>query len=85
MIYFAWLSNHTDCQDDDVLKIWAKDKREARKEAEDFCRCNFSISSIFTLKEFKKYDPDFHSLFWGQCPCNVSENEWRKMRKRSKK
>lgn len=66
-IYFAWINNHTDSRDDDVLKISAANKKTAERYAEVYAstRGNCSVGDIYTRKEFKKDHPEWHSLLWG--------------------
>jgi hypothetical protein len=74
MIFFAWLSNKTDCQDDEWLKIKANSKKQAKRIAEEHCRWNFYVSSVMTRKQMKKYDPWVHAHEWGR----KAANEWDK-------
>jgi hypothetical protein len=64
-IYFVWLHNKTDCRDDDVLKIGVRSKGQATRIAHQMAQSNFSVGRTFTRQEFKKYDPEWHSLQWG--------------------
>jgi len=64
-LFFAYLSNHTDCRDDEVIKIKARDKKQAREIAEGVCRINFTIIDIYTRQQLKRNYPEWHSLLWG--------------------
>jgi len=69
--YIVWLSNRTDNRDDEVMKLKAKNKKEARKIAEEECAdYRFDVSEVYTLPEFKKYDEWWHALIWGQRAIN---------------
>jgi len=72
MIYFAWINNHTDRRDDDVLKVKAQSRKEAKRYADDYClsRGGVSVMRVFTRKEFKRFDPGWHRLLWGVAPDN---------------
>lgn len=52
--YVVWLHNHTDRRDDEWKSVWSTSHIEAAHlvEGVDFTR--FSISHIFTIKEFRK-------------------------------
>lgn len=69
-IYFVWLHNKADHRDDSVLKIKAQSKRQATRIAQEMCQPNFYVGRTFTRKEFKEYDPWWHSLLWGQEAAN---------------
>lgn len=82
MVYYAWMHNKTDCQDDEPMKIWASSNKEAKKTALDFCRSNFYLGEIFTARQFRSYDPDFYDLMKSHSPVNISEFDWRKIKHR---
>jgi hypothetical protein len=63
--YVVWLRNNTDSRDDEPIKIKAKDKDEATEIAGHHLNNRFTISRVYTLKEFKRWDPGWHSLIWG--------------------
>lgn len=65
-IYFAWLHNKTDQRDDEVFKIRAQSKGQAKRIAHQMCRSNFNVGRIFKRQEFKEWHPWWHSLLWGQ-------------------
>jgi hypothetical protein len=68
--YIVWLRNNTDIRDDEPVKIKAKSEREARDIASNYLCNRFTIRGIYTLKEFKEFDPWWHAHFWGQKAIN---------------
>lgn len=65
--YIVWLRNNTDIRDDEPVKIKASSKREASDiVADNYLRNRFTIRSVYTLPEFKKWEPWWHAHFWGK-------------------
>lgn len=67
MIFFAWIYNHTDRRDDDVLKIEASDRQIAINHALRWAssRGGCSLGMVYSRKEFKEEHPEWHTLLWG--------------------
>ena len=60
--FVVWLSNHTDCRDDEPVKIKARNLEEVRANL-SFDSSRFSIARIFDgLSSFYKYHPDWEGL-----------------------
>ena len=67
MKYFiVWLRNSTDHRDDEPVKVKANSKEHAKEIASDYLSWRFTFGPVFTLKEFRKYDPWWASHFWGR-------------------
>lgn len=68
--FIIWCSNRTDCQDDEPIKIKAKNRTEALKEAKSYVSSRFFIDQAYTLSEFREFDPWWASVFHGQKALN---------------
>ena len=68
--YVAWLRNNTSIKDDEPIKIKAESREDARDIACGYLRNRFSLRGIYTLPEFKKIEPWWHSIFWGKKAIN---------------
>lgn len=68
-LFFVYMENNTDRQDDEVWKIRAKTKPSARKLALNHPSAHrFTVRSVMTRKGFKRSDPEWHALLWGVEP-----------------
>ena len=77
--FFVWLANQTDRQDDEVLKVRAKTKLQARRIAEEECDdYRFYIADVYTAQQFKKWDPWWHALLWGKPAVNEPKKKKRR-------
>jgi len=74
-IFFAWLCNKVDNRDDEVVKLRASSKRQAKKIAENYVGYRFTLGNVFTQKQFKRYEPDWHALLWGQAAENEDDED----------
>lgn len=70
MIFYVHLHNHVDRRDDDVIKIKAKDKKEAKSIAQNWNSHRFSVGRIYTAGEFKKVDRGWYELISSHKPIN---------------
>lgn len=61
-IWYAWLSNTTDHDDDEPLKILAYDYEHAHRIAGHHLSNRFLISGVYTSKDFGKYYPGWKRL-----------------------
>jgi hypothetical protein len=56
--FYAWLSNNTDCRDDEPMKVKAKDILEATQIVfEKMDSYRFSLVGVYAKKEFKERYP----------------------------
>lgn len=66
-LFFAMLFDKAD-QQDDMLKIKAKTKPQAVAVAKSYIRDRgnrFDLGPVFTRKQLKKTQPEWHALLWG--------------------
>jgi hypothetical protein len=68
--YIVWLRNNTDIRDDEPIKVKAESVEDAKRIATPYLRNRFSFRGVYTMPEFKKLDPWWHSHFWGQKAVN---------------
>ena len=68
--YIIWLRNNTDSRDDEPIKVKASSVEEAKNIAAPQLRNRFSFGGVYTLAEFKRRDPWWHSHFWGRKAVN---------------
>jgi hypothetical protein len=61
-VFVVWLSNTTDRQDDEPIKVKASSKEEAKDIAWNYSSNRFTIRNVFTLKEFREFDPGWSAL-----------------------
>jgi len=73
--YIVWLRNNTDIRDDEPIKVKAESKKQASEIAGGYLKNRFSIRAVYTLPEFKKFEPSWHSIFWGQKAVH-EDNKW---------
>jgi len=52
-IYYVYASNHTDSRDDEVWKVRASSKEEAREWASQQRSNRFSVRQVYTAAEMK--------------------------------
>lgn len=64
--YIVWLRNTTDIRDDEPVKILAESKEEAIEIASKKDPWRFTVRYAMTLKQFKRFEPWWHSHFWGR-------------------
>lgn len=66
-LFFAYLHNTADSQDDEVLKIKAKTKSRALDLATDYIERHgrFTLGEVMRRKRLKRAYPDWHALLWG--------------------
>jgi hypothetical protein len=71
-LFFVMLFNKADERDDDMLKISAKTKPHAMRVARDYVQThtNLFLGEVYTRKQLKRCQPEWHSLLWGTDPIN---------------
>lgn len=87
-LFFVCVENKVDRRDDNVLKIKAKSKKDAKVIAYDYIKEKkwkdyqniIEIGRVFSKKEFLDFDPEWHALLWGRRI--VNEGQPRKRRKK---
>lgn len=64
MVFYAYLENNTDRQDDDILKIKAKDAKAARYVARSYVEGagRFSLRGVYSVADFRKRYPGWYPL-----------------------
>lgn len=68
--YIVWLRNTTSIRDDEPVKIKASSKEQAKEFIHPWLRNRFTIRDVYTLSEFKKIEPWWHTKLWGRPPLN---------------
>jgi len=71
--YIVWLNNNTDRRDDEPIKVKAESRGDACRVASDYLRGRFCIGRVFSLSEFKTFEPWWHRHFWGKEAINEGE------------
>ncbi len=68
--WIVWLNNTTDCQDDEPVKVRAKTREEAGHIAYDHKKPRFCVGNVYTLKEFREWEPWWSSVLRKQKAVN---------------
>lgn len=70
-VFYVYLHNKADCQDDEVIKFRSRTATEARRLASqwnDSNRCRFRVGKAYRSREFQKAHPDWYKLLSGHAP-----------------
>jgi hypothetical protein len=59
--FVVWLSNRTDCRDDEPHRVKARTHEEA-KESLSYSTARFDIGGVYTLSEFYARHPEWRGV-----------------------